>query len=109
MLNESSKDIIDPETLAALLDGTLSADERSRVLATLARSDESHEDFLEAAALLKELNGDSEGEPLTSPPIDLRLSLRRTPATWRRYALAAGIPALAAAGIVSIVIASKDR
>ncbi|HKG92752.1 MAG TPA: hypothetical protein VKA84_12700 [Gemmatimonadaceae bacterium] len=58
---------IDPETLAALLDGTLSEEERTRVLAVLARSDDSYDAFLEASAVLGELATDLGGERPVPP------------------------------------------
>jgi anti-sigma factor RsiW len=49
---------VDPETLAALLDGQLSCEERARVLARLAKSEREYEDLLETIALEGQLNAD---------------------------------------------------
>src|SRR5688572_3407035 len=46
---------IDPERLAALLDGRLSDDEREALLADLARSEDAMEALGDAAAVLREL------------------------------------------------------
>jgi hypothetical protein len=46
---------LDPETLAAFLDGTASPEERESVLRTLARSKEAYASFLEAAAVHREV------------------------------------------------------
>ncbi|HEY2804218.1 MAG TPA: hypothetical protein VGI92_00010 [Gemmatimonadales bacterium] len=48
--------MVAPETLAALLDGTLPPDERARVLAIIARSPEAYEGFAEAAAVHRQVN-----------------------------------------------------
>ena len=52
-----SDERIDPETLAAFLDGTASPQEREGVLRTLARSPAAYADFLEASAIHRELSG----------------------------------------------------
>lgn len=86
---------ISRETLAALLDGTLSSDERARVLATLARSDDAYDDFIEAIAITREI--DAAGLSVVRPaPRRLR---------WRR-ALIVAVPALIAASVLVIV---RDR
>lgn len=125
---------IDPETLAALLDGTLDAAERDRVLATLARSEEAYEDFLEARAVLSELADDAGGEhapagtvaPPTSGPSSAA-PLAATPAApapqapgsprvaqpgarvhrWRRGGLAATVSLLAAA-VIALTVLMRD-
>ena len=71
---EVPNDPVDPETLAALLDGTLTDEERERVLARLAKSEHEYEDLLEAAALAGELNAD----PSTSTPVPPVALLRDT-------------------------------
>ena len=88
-MSESS---ISPETLAAFLDGTLSSEDRERVLATLARSDEAYGDFVEAVAIAKAL--DAAEQPAVRPS--------RTPSRWRRTLLMA-IPAVSGAGVLFLV------
>ena len=67
-------DPVDPETLAALLDGKLTDEERARVLARLAKSEREYDDLLEAAALAGELDAD----PSTSTPVPPVALLRDT-------------------------------
>ena len=78
---------IDPETLAALIDGRLDATERARVLAELAAHPEEYEVFADAVR-------GSAGLATTAPVARL---LR-----GRRWVVA--IPALAAAGIAAVVL-----
>ena len=58
---------VDPETLAALLDGQLSCEERARALARLAKSEREYEDLLETIALEGQLNADPAADAPTSP------------------------------------------
>ena len=46
---------IDPERLAALIDGRLTGSEREEVITQLARSDDSYEIFVDAAGIVREL------------------------------------------------------
>ena len=62
------QDQIDPETLAALLDGTLPAGERDEVMERLARSPGAFEGFAEAARVLRDL--DAEAVAPASRPTD---------------------------------------
>lgn len=105
-----SNDRIAPETIAALLDGTLSTAERTRVLAALARSDESYEDFLEASALVRALEDEGgrgePGEPLPGPRPGAGSGAGRGARRWRRGLLTA-VPLLAAAGIAAIVLPDR--
>ncbi|HEX8394623.1 MAG TPA: hypothetical protein VF665_19910 [Longimicrobium sp.] len=55
---------INPEELAALLDGRLEERERAEVLARLDASDDDYEDFLDAAALLAEFDAEDEAAGL---------------------------------------------
>lgn len=48
-------DAVDPEVLAALLDGRLSADERAAVLERLATTEAAYDAFVDAAAVLSEI------------------------------------------------------
>lgn len=57
---------IDAETLAAFLDGRLSAAERADVLRQLARSPDDYEWFIEAAGIQRDLEADSLVTPITS-------------------------------------------
>ena len=52
-------DLAHLETLAALLDGALSDEERVRVLARLVKSEYEYEDVLETAAMLDEMDAGS--------------------------------------------------
>jgi hypothetical protein len=47
---------VDPATIAALLDGTLSRDDCAAALVRLAKSEREYEELLETAALLSELS-----------------------------------------------------
>ena len=85
---------VDPETMAQLLEGTLGAEERARVMQQLARSPEDYEQFLEASALLR----DGEGDKVT--PIVPRRSTR----PFRVI-----VPLLAAAGIVGVIFMARGR
>ncbi|GLC27806.1 hypothetical protein [Roseisolibacter agri] len=105
-----SNDRIAPETIAALLDGTLSAEERARVLAALARGDESYEDLLEASALVRALEDEGgrgePGEPLPHPRPGVGSGAGPAARRWRRGLLTA-VPLLAAAGIAAIVLPAR--
>lgn len=82
----------DAESLAALLDGRLSAEARARVLETLARSDAALEAFAETARFQFE----------ASQPTEVRAITDRKTAKdvrWRRLAL----PAAAAAALLLVV------
>ena len=96
---------VDAETLSALLDGTLSAEERERVLEALARSPGEYEQLVESAALLRTL-GDEPGELVNTDdaaPPGVASRVR-----WRAGPFRLLIPALAAAGIVAVVFVARD-
>lgn len=108
---------IDPDTLAALLDGRLDAAERERVLAQLARDEASYEAFLEASAVLRELEGSSaaasppaaNAEP--PPPLGLvtgsAAAAAPAPVVARRrwpWKLPAAAGALLAAGVAGVLL-----
>lgn len=88
---------IDPEVLAAFLDGGLNGDDAARVREQLAKSDESYQLMLESSALLRELERTETvaGEPLAAAatPIRPRRS-HRTVWTIGSVLLAAGIGAV---------------
>ena len=101
-------DPVDPETLAALLDGKLSPDERERVLARLAKSEREYDDLIETTALVNELNANPAiadehtnashvALVLDSPPAHATRSAR-----WRRPALIG--PLVAAASLVLVMV-----
>jgi hypothetical protein len=104
-------DPVDPETLAALLDGKLSADERERVIARLAKSEREYEDLLETTALVSELNASptTGTAPASPPPVAL---VRDTPPlsaptpNWRRPGLI-GPLIIAASLLVVMVLRTK--
>lgn len=59
---------LDPEVLAALLEGTLSARERGEVLEHLAQSPDDFEAFVEAASVLRDLDDDAGAAPVPPTP-----------------------------------------
>ncbi len=81
---------VDPEVLAALLDGTLPPHERDEVLERLSRSPGDYEAFVEAASVLRDLEDGSGAAPVppapptlpppASPPVpEIRPVRRRLP------------------------------
>jgi hypothetical protein len=105
---------IDPELLAAFLDGGLSGDEADRVRAQLAQSDESYQLMLESAALLRDLEHSEQvtAEPAMAPPANLPIAARAVPSApsvpararrSARYVWTIG-SLLAAAGIGAVLI-----
>jgi hypothetical protein len=103
-----SDERIDPETLAAFLDGTASPEEREGVLRTLSRSKEAYASFLEASAIQRELAAET---PAVAPaaPVAASVEPPRSPAReaanarWfrrPRYVT----PALLAAGVAAIMV-----
>jgi hypothetical protein len=102
-----SDERIDPETLAAFLDGTASPEEREGVLRTLARSREAYASFLEASAIHRELVAEA---PAVAPaaPVVASIEPPRTPARevanarwFRRWYVTPGV---LAAGIGAILV-----
>ena len=87
-----STERIDPEVLAAFLEGKLEPAERQRVLRVVAENPEEYEVFADAARVQAELEGTG-----VASVVDLRT---RTPR--RRWAIA--IPALIAAGLATLAI-----
>jgi hypothetical protein len=101
---------IDPETLAAFLDGTLPASERERLLRVFAQGGAAYEDLIEAQALqAAELGVANQAPPASSPPI---ASLPDTPPEdtkwWRRRTTWGLAPFLAAAGIAAAVLLQRE-
>ena len=89
---------IDPERLAALIDGKLTGAKRDEVIAQLARSDEAYEIFVDAAGVVREL--EEEGQP-AGAETDEAVRFRPPLPWWRRggtrfLALAAGLVGIAA-------------
>lgn len=87
---------VDDETMAAFLDGTLSASERGRVLRILSESPDAHEDFVETAAVASAVRD--------AAPSGLDTSGK--PARWRLTTRAA-VSLLAAASIVGIAFLAR--
>lgn len=87
---------VDDETMAAFLDGTLSASERARVLRMLSESPDAYEDFVETAAVAHAVRD--------AAPSGLVAS--RTPVRWRLTTRAA-VSLLAAASIVGIAFLTQ--
>lgn len=109
-----SDERIDPETLAAFLDGTASPEEREGVLRTLARSREAYASFIEASAIHRELAGEAPAvapaAPVAATTAPLAASVEPTRSSARETAKARWFrqwyvtPALLAAGIAAILI-----
>ena len=95
-----SEERIDPETLAAFLEGGLAPAERERVVRALAESPDAYADFIEAAAVAREVDADADAPvaPATVVPINASKS-RRT--SWYLGSV------LLAAGIAAIVVAKR--
>jgi hypothetical protein len=87
---------IDPETLAAFLDGKLGAQEREKVIKALG-DPEQYESFMEAAALESEL-GAAEAKPIKFPGRRWAVSTKR----WR-----VGVPVAAAAALAGVLAVSQ--
>ena len=86
---------IDPERLAALIDGRLNADERTALLAELEASPEAFEIYNDAVAALREGDTASAASITTATP-----PARRAPRWLRAYA-----PAMALAAVLVIAVA----
>jgi len=101
-----SKERIDPETLAAFLDGTLSARDRERLLRAAAQGGAAYEELIEAQALLYDGVAGEEATPLpVSVSSDLPSEPRSSPSRrwWTRgttWKLGAFVVAASIAGIV---------
>ena len=72
---------IAPERLAALLDGTLTGQDRERVLKQLAQSPDDVALLANAAAALRDIEGEPESQPKTPARVG-----EPVPLTWRRKA-----------------------
>ena len=100
-------DPVDPETLAALLDGRLTGDERARVLARLAKSEREYEELLETAALVADLNANPAIVPVPRQPAVALV--RDTPLVaergrrWRSPALIGPIIVAASLAVVLVL------
>jgi hypothetical protein len=95
---DSSENSLDPQALAALIDGRLTGPEREALLARLAASDDDAALFSDAVAVSAELLGDEQraAAPSARPT---RTALRGQ--TWLALALAAGIVAVAATALLT--------
>jgi len=89
---------IDPETLAAFLDGKLSGQEREKVIKALSDS-ELYESFMEASAIQRELGMGEVPEPVVV--VDARDRFARS-RRWRTY-----VPAAAAAALAGVLAVSQ--
>jgi hypothetical protein len=100
-----SDEQIDPERLAALLDGRLSAVERDHLLAEIAASGDSYDDLVEASALLTAMSGRS-ARPSRMEPPDRTVVATLAPrsAAPRRRRLVTYVPVFVAAGIVAVLL-----
>ena len=99
-----SDDRIDPELLAAFLEGTVTPEEREGVLRTLAKSKSAYASFVEASAIHRELTGaNSDASPEAIPATVTPLAGRpRHSTAWSRPRYV--VPGLLAAGIAAIVL-----
>ncbi|MET0400732.1 MAG: hypothetical protein ABW277_28350 [Longimicrobiaceae bacterium] len=105
---------VDPEALAALLDGTLPEHERDEVLERLARSPAEYEAFVEAASVLRDLDDESGAPPVPpaspvappdSPPVrEIRPARRGLPGAKLWLPLAAVLAGvMVVPGLVTVV------
>ena len=101
-----SKERIDPETLAAFLDGTLSASDRERLLRTAAQGGEAYEQLIEAQALLYDGVPVEEPAPLSVlGPSDPPAKDRSSPGVrWWRSGTAWKLGALLVAASVTAIV-----
>lgn len=93
---------IDPELLAAFLEGRVTPDERATVLSLLARSREARELVAEATALLQD-----ELEQPASPRLGTESSPRRQAAWWRQWRIA--LPAAAVVALIAFFRPGTSR
>jgi hypothetical protein len=97
-----SNEPIDPETIAAFIDGRLEPNERAALLERLARDPEAFETFAEASAIERELAGirpDVAGPAVAATENPEKFRTLKERSLWR-YA----IPLAAAAGIGAMLI-----
>jgi hypothetical protein len=99
-----SKEPIDPNTLAAFLEGRLEPHERAALLERLAREPAAFETFAEAAAIERELAGatSDDAREATGTPDKFRPLKGRMPWRW-------ALPLAAAAGIAALLIGRSLR
>jgi hypothetical protein len=99
MPNES----IDPETMAAFLDGTLSAEERARVLERIATSSDLYEEFLDASAIAADVNAtEAPGPAPAKAPAPIVGPSARQRSRWLVFG-----PLLLAAGLAAALITPR--
>ena len=101
-----SNERLDPETLAAFLDGTLSASDRERLLRTAAPGGDAYEHLIEAQALLYDGVAVEEARPLavsvaSDPPAKNRAS---TSARWWTSGTTWKLGALLMAASVTVIV-----
>jgi hypothetical protein len=100
-----SDERIDPETLAAFLDGTASPEEREGVLRTLARSNEAYASFLEASAIERELAAETPAVAPVAASVEPPHSPAREAANARWFRRPRYVTAgLLAAGVAAIMV-----
>jgi hypothetical protein len=104
-------DPVDPETLAALLDGRLSSEERARVLARLAKSEREYEDLLETAAIVGELTATPSlaAAPAVPPVALVRDSLAPPVPRRRRWLRPALVGPIVIAASLALVVVLRTK
>lgn len=108
-----SRERLDDETLAAFLDGTLTADERTRVVLALDADPEAYAEFLEAARISVVASGVATEAGTSGPPLvgdrpePLRVE-RPKRSGWSR-SIRAAVPLLAAAAIAGVIFWPRER
>ncbi|MGH7459973.1 MAG: hypothetical protein ACREMA_02955 [Longimicrobiales bacterium] len=104
---------IDPETIAAFVDGTLKRRERTRVIRALARDEELYEMVVEAMAVRREVPPHDMPAPVPTVPERIKQIFesfrpipRRAaaPIPWWRRPLPAAAASLAAAAVAALLI-----
>lgn len=89
---------IDPERIAALLDGRLDDRERAELLAQLDATPSAFEPFVDAIAVLRELEGGAGAAPTAVVPMDAARRTRRRPPRLGAWLAVAAALVIAIAG-----------
>lgn len=95
-----TKDPLAPETLAAFLDGTLSAEERATVLAAVAKSDSARKRLIEISSLMEQADAAAPAAEVPTPTAPSVRPLEPAARKQRRRWPMMVVPALLAASLV---------